>query len=192
MAALLTMPALAEDFEGPWGHGTPDHLPPPAEDVCDGEEGRAKGLCTAYCEAMDCDDPNTVANPAACEAVASKYTDATGRDMPCEIQTCPCAEYPAWAVVQDPPSPLYQENCIEDDPPIEQINYTWIESGTRFSDFGAQTAYLRPETNEFYCGYAVRENGVTDFLVLPITEGQAQACYDDIKAFTDSRGLTCV
>ncbi len=75
---------------------TPDELPPSLETVCDMETGAAFGHCNAYCEAMDCElandsDPNT--NPSAsanaCSKVRTKFQQATGRDVPCEV-TCPC------------------------------------------------------------------------------------------------------
>ena len=38
---------------------TPDGVPPSLETVCDAETGAAYGLCTAYCEAMDCAVPHS-------------------------------------------------------------------------------------------------------------------------------------
>jgi hypothetical protein len=37
---------------------TPDGEPPSVENICDGQEGSAFGLCNSYCEAMDCDSDN--------------------------------------------------------------------------------------------------------------------------------------
>lgn len=51
--------------------------------VCDGESGAAYGLCTAYCESMDCDgDPEASQN--ACDRVSDNFTKITGVDLPCE------------------------------------------------------------------------------------------------------------
>jgi len=80
--------------------GTPDGDPPSVETVCDGEFGRAFGLCSAYCEAMDCDlandgDPNTSPNASntACGNIRDKYMRVTGEDLPCEQSwVCPCAD----------------------------------------------------------------------------------------------------
>jgi hypothetical protein len=69
---------------------TPDEQPPSQETVCDNESGAAYGLCNAYCEAMDCDDPNVRASDAGCEAVRRNFERKTGRPMPC-MMTCPCA-----------------------------------------------------------------------------------------------------
>jgi hypothetical protein len=65
--------------------GTPDGVTPAVETVCDGETGAAYGLCTAYCEAMDCDDPNVEAAPTACAAVRSNFMRKTGRELPCLV-----------------------------------------------------------------------------------------------------------
>ena len=55
--------------------------------VCDGESGRAFGLCNAYCEAMDCDwDPNaSAARSVAAEAPrlrAELYRYLSGPSLP--------------------------------------------------------------------------------------------------------------
>ncbi len=66
---------------------TPDGQTPAVETVCDGESGAAFGLCDAYCEAMDCDNfPE--ASLYACERVRSTFNRLTGRDVPCEPETC--------------------------------------------------------------------------------------------------------
>jgi hypothetical protein len=61
---------------------TPDGVTPAMEDVCDPYTGAAYGLCTSYCEAMDCDD-NPRASQKACTQVAAKFKARTGQAMPC-------------------------------------------------------------------------------------------------------------
>jgi len=68
---------------------TPDGVTPSRETVCDLEQGAAYGLCTAYCEAMDCTDPNQHASDQGCESVRKNYEKKTGRMLPCLVQ-CPC------------------------------------------------------------------------------------------------------
>jgi hypothetical protein len=68
--------------------GTPDGIPPSQETVCDGLAGEAHGLCTAYCEAMDCDSAAPHASEQACELTAMRFAQLTGGVMPC---SCPCA-----------------------------------------------------------------------------------------------------
>jgi len=71
---------------------TPDGETPSEETVCDGESGAAYGLCNAYCEAMDCDSDDAQASETACTKVRDKFTNITGRDLPCEAPPviCPC------------------------------------------------------------------------------------------------------
>jgi hypothetical protein len=66
---------------------TPDGETPAVEDICTkwGMTGQVNGLCKAYCEAMDCDDPNPQASEQACGRVLDKITTALG-DTP--FPTC--------------------------------------------------------------------------------------------------------
>jgi len=58
--------------------------------VCDGERGRAFGLCNAYCEAMDC-DWDLDASEDDCADVKSNYQRLTGEDeLPCEQMSLAC------------------------------------------------------------------------------------------------------
>ncbi len=68
---------------------TPDGQTPSRETVCDNERGAAYGLCNAYCEAMDCTDPNQRASNQGCESVKNNFEKKTGRPLPC-LMTCPC------------------------------------------------------------------------------------------------------
>ena len=80
---------------------TPDLFTPSEETICDGETGAAYGLCNAYCEAMDCESANAQASATACTKVKDKFTNITGRSLPCEGcpapppgTTCPCTSIP--------------------------------------------------------------------------------------------------
>jgi hypothetical protein len=70
---------------------TPDGLTPSRETVCDNEQGAAYGLCTSYCEAKDCGDPNQRASNRGCESVRRNFERKTGRPIPCAVN-CPCAD----------------------------------------------------------------------------------------------------
>lgn len=74
---------------------TADGETPAEEDVCAsaGLEGPLKGLCNAYCEAMDCDSANPYANENACAKVAANFEkhDVDGVGLPCVAQ-CPAIE----------------------------------------------------------------------------------------------------
>lgn len=68
---------------------TPDGMTPAEEEVCDGLEGAAYGLCNAYCEAMDCDGLEPQASEKACFKVLEKFENKTGEPMPpCQISVC--------------------------------------------------------------------------------------------------------
>jgi len=71
--------------------------------VCDGETGRAFGLCNAYCEAMDCDwDLNAPEDD--CADVKSNYQRLTGEDeLPCEQMSQACVTGDTGA---EPPFPF--------------------------------------------------------------------------------------
>ena len=72
------------------------------DDICRdaGLTGKGFGLCTAYCEAMDCDSENPNANDTACTEVQTKFLAETGlSSLPCGDGTgepplpdleCPC------------------------------------------------------------------------------------------------------
>lgn len=82
---LHSMPARAQ---------TPDGETPAVEDVCSvaGLTGALKGLCNAYCEAMDCDSNDPRASARACERVRGNFLEASGdQEPPCVQVSCPCA-----------------------------------------------------------------------------------------------------
>jgi len=78
-------------FAGAAAAKTPDGSPPSQETVCDGQTGAAYGLCTAFCEAMDCDSDDPQASQTACDKVGAKFLTITGQAPPCVV-TCPCVE----------------------------------------------------------------------------------------------------
>ena len=79
----MLLPSLASAL------GTPDGLPPPMEHICDAEKGAAYGLCNAFCQAMDCDSDTPSASENACQKVANKFMNITGRQVPCSEPSCP-------------------------------------------------------------------------------------------------------
>ena len=84
VAGLLatTQPVLAQ---------TSDGITPADEMVCEEAEmgGALKGLCNAYCEAMDCDEDQN-ANINACVSVYGKFLKKSGGiEPPCETSPVP-------------------------------------------------------------------------------------------------------
>jgi hypothetical protein len=90
--ALLT--ALTA-FPAPVAAQTSDGVTPAEETACNGQTGAAYGLCTSFCEAMDCDSTAPAASPTACNKVYDKFLQLTGAAPPC---SCPCSA--GWNDVQ--------------------------------------------------------------------------------------------
>jgi hypothetical protein len=169
--ALVATPALA----------TPPDVPPAGEDVCDGEEGRAKGLCTAYCEAMDCDeDPN--ASATACNKVKNNFTSLTGRaELPCEVVECPCAAYDLWqyAYAED----VFGLGCESNE--VATVGY-WAAGGySNYGYFGAGYG----EGDQLICA-AIDFNSY-QIMSLPVTEEQFDACVAEVELWAASEDLVC-
>jgi hypothetical protein len=62
---------------------TADQTPPAKEDVCSGFSGRAYGMCTAFCEAQDCD--TKAQDTPSCQNLRRGFERATGSStFPCE------------------------------------------------------------------------------------------------------------
>jgi len=87
--AILPL-CLLLTFAGAAAAQTPDGSPPSQETVCDGQTGAAYGLCTAFCEAMDCDSDDPQASQTACDKVGAKFLTITGQAPPCVVPACPC------------------------------------------------------------------------------------------------------
>ncbi len=65
---------------------TPDGEPPSVEDVCDGLEGSAYGLCNTYCEAKDCDSAAEETGYKSCDRLRDNFFALTNEDIfPCEV-----------------------------------------------------------------------------------------------------------
>jgi hypothetical protein len=68
---------------------TPDGETPSVETICDmfsENRGPAFGLCNAYCEAMDCGDPNQAASDRACIRINANFQRHTGLTLPTEVK----------------------------------------------------------------------------------------------------------
>ncbi len=167
--------------------GTPDHLPPALETVCDMEHGAAFGLCNAYCEAMDCElandgDPGTQphASATACSKVRSRFQQITGRDLPCEV-TCPCNEIPGpFHDTVTGVTPIVE--CFTE--PALGIT-DGIVAVTNAPPAGFNFSALTEEGN-WSCGFAGPDG------VLPLTPEQGQACADLLEHAANSQGVSCV
>ena len=140
---------------------TPDGQTPSRETVCDNEEGAAYGLCTAYCEAMDCGDPNQQASEKACEAVARNFERQTGRPIPCGL-TCLCADQLA-LFAQILAGTVVVARCIADDNLLRvrtvQGDIAIIDDGPPITCNvnGQQPGIELTETERLVCRVRIRE-----------------------------------
>lgn len=164
---------------------TPDELPPSLETVCDMETGAAFGHCNAYCEAMDCElandsDPNT--NPSAsanaCSKVRTKFQQATGRDVPCEV-TCPC-NTPAFPMFSGAVSgQVHLDQCLHE-PFLGFIDGAVSGPFSNPAIFAGQFP-----SGQWVCG----QFGPT--IVLPITPAQGQYCLQLVEQASLAQNVVC-
>lgn len=148
---------------------TPDGKPPSEETVCDNESGAAYGLCNAYCEAMDCDDPAKRASDAGCAAVRRNFEKKTGRPIPCEL-TCPCAGL--LQLFADINSGAVQvRRCIADD---NLLTVTTVDGDTAVIDSISPSCSV---------------NGEPPFVEL--TPSELLACRVSLRKAVEAQGITC-
>jgi hypothetical protein len=76
--SLMLCIAIGFLLAAPVSGQTTDGQTPAQETICEtwGFEGKVQGLCNAYCEAMDCDDPFPQASDQACSRVLIKIEDS--------------------------------------------------------------------------------------------------------------------
>jgi hypothetical protein len=161
--ALMTWSPAAAD--------TPDGQTPSEETVCDQERGAAYGLCTAYCEAMDCDSEAPQASATGCSRVRANFERITGRPLPCDI-ACPCGlQLPLFAELGEGTVPV--EGCIADDQVISVVT----ESDT----FAIVNNAVQPA----YCSV----NNEPPFVEL--TPGEVVACRDFLRRAVAAQGVVC-
>ncbi len=151
--------------------GTPDGAPPSGENACNGLKGAAHGLCTAYCEAMDCGSVNAQASQKACDKVGAHFQEITGQRPPCDF--CPCmAAVPGFAESLSQPVTF----CIGN----PNSNIVFLENSTGFWPF----AVLQPP-NPSFCGNVLTASGPE------ITMAQAASCQAILRQTAAAQGVTC-
>lgn len=151
---------------------TPDGKPPSQETVCDNEQGAAYGLCNAYCEAMDCTDPNQHASDQGCESVKRNFEKKTGRPLPCLV-TCPCAGLlDLFAKITA--GAVGVQRCTADD------NLLVIRTT------GGDLAIIDSTGTTANCNV----NGAAPFVTL--TRAELLACRVKLRQAVESRGVVCI
>lgn len=161
-------------FAGAAAAQTPDGNPPSQETVCDGQTGAAYGLCTAFCEAMDCDSDDPQASQTACDKVGGKFLTITGQAPPCVVPAvvCPCVDgVPGF---------------------LAAVNSTIVDCTLNF--FSPGFVVLRTSEGLLPTSEEVTGEGVCGFhdgTLLPITGEQALVCNDLLFARAAAAGVTC-
>ena len=140
---------------------TPDGKTPAVETVCDNEIGAAFGLCNAYCEAIDCTDPDQRASNRGCEELKQHFETLTGRPLPCAM-TCPCAD--VLQLVKDIESGTARvDRCIVDDALIYVVadtgDYAMISDGDpAFCSVNGEPPFVELTSTELLvCRVALRK-----------------------------------
>jgi len=142
---------------------TPDGTPPAEETVCDEYSGKTYGICNAYYQAMDCNNPDTRASKQACDNLKAKMDTLTTPSG--ETGTlCPCF------------GDLTQEGFTQNSTCSNGENVALIFdfSSTNFlmAQAGATSSFMG-------CDF----NGVTQE---PIPSNEAITCVNMITAFCDA------
>jgi hypothetical protein len=150
---------------------TPDGQTPSEETVCDGQIGAAYGLCTAYCEAMDCDSAAPHASATACSRVQGHFEQITGQPLPCEA-TCPCVD--ALPFFRD-----FVDGTAQAAVCLEDSSFTSLV--TAEDDF----ALVAGEAAPFTCSTNVEPP-------LEITAAEAFVCRQLLRAAAAAQNVACV
>ena len=149
---------------------TPDGQTPSEETVCDAQTGAAYGLCTAYCEAMDCDSTAPQASPTACTRVKNNYQRITGQPLPCNVP-CPCLSLPLFSAIVN--GTAIPDRCIVDASTISVL----LPDGTfAFIDSAASPAFCSDNLQSF---------------VNNLTAAEANVCRDVLRRAAMNR-VACV
>lgn len=150
---------------------TPDYETPAEETVCDLEAAPGRGLCVAFCEAMDCDDdPN--ANQTACDRVKGNWQKKTGgTDLPCEI-SCPCNDIPPYAALSSGAVPAVACSAGGPFDEIYLLNSNGFRASVSLSAVG--------------CAFFGPGGGI-----LPLTPEEMNFCYVELEAQAAAQGIPC-
>lgn len=160
---------------------TPDGTPPSQETVCDSQIGAAYGLCTAFCEAMDCDSDDPQASQNACDKVGAKFLTITGQAPPCVLPACPCVGgLPGFIEALNSPSGLTV--CKANTPTSAGDFYAILttgdgrQPGAQITSGGSATACGFFDTGEY---------------LHQMTASEAEACRALVLDKAAAAGLTC-
>jgi hypothetical protein len=175
--------ANAQPPEFPFTNGstldTLDTIAPVGERACAGVRGAARGLCFAYCEALDCDGGSHHGSQIACNRVRAQYQRVTGGPPPCD---CPCVGR-VDNFLEALNGGLGLVDCgVRSIPGVDEFAALQTASTDPALQFvGAEAAYFMDLAA---CGFPAGE------FVL-ITLPQAESCVALVRQRAAAAGLTC-
>jgi len=130
------------------------------DDPCAGESGAGYGLCSAYCVAMNCDDPEMQqASDQACVRVAENYEKIMGKPLVCTVIFSPCwvdADEIVTYVNSWNNPPVVDINCQDyvNDPGIWPNNTGIYGDETGGPNYARVEAYYNQQDGTYNChGY---------------------------------------
>ena len=171
--------------------GTPDGITPNAEEACDGETGKAKGLCVAFCEAQDCDE-----NPSdTCDTLRDNWTSITGEtSFPCEVKTlCPCFSkqmiLEQFGLVGDPAD----EVCEQFSTSFSKLGVRGKVTQVKKVGNGTSRAFNAQDWPEVYESLQICENyeGSIRRKKEPVSDELMDACLGELQAVAAQFSLVC-
>jgi hypothetical protein len=143
-------------------------------DPCGNETGAAYGLCNAYV-AAECQTATPKASDVACSKIAAKFKQITGRDLPSKFVNCPCVGIAGF------------DNVLANFGYCSDEGDRFFVSIEPLSTEPNDVAFANFESN--MCGYSASEPPSSE--ILSITQEQATACVDLLRATAANRGVTC-
>ena len=175
VAALTFFGAgAASAGQTPEQFGTPDDLPPPLENICDLTTGAANGLCTAYCEAMDCDSDDPYASDQACQKVSDNFWRLTGGLPPC-IRMCPC-----WAAADLNSVTADNQNLFLSCDDIVDPAFAIIQNELD-STPGEEGGFFADSTGHSFLGFSGCATRGPPMVIVPTSSVEADNCIAQIE-----------
>lgn len=169
--------------------GMPDGLPPSLETICDqyNDNDKAKGLCTAFCEAQDCDNlmGGDVSTKKSCASLKKNFAEITGQDsFPCEMR-CPC-----WTTTELDgffgDSNLDPVSCIDQSPGETSLVFL-LSSDEEY--FAYATDALQADFNNGNHGCLTWTDGGETSMLMDISASEAKLCVESVVEHCAKIGL---
>jgi hypothetical protein len=159
----------------------------------------ALGVCTTYCEALDCDSDAPRGSARACDQLAERFGAASGgAALPCELPPpsgCPCfttQEVTALVrALQD--SSLYTGlDCVDSTPtkPLAAVTAFRIDGSNCSAESADCSALAVTFTEDNACELNPPAPGES-FVVGGISDAERDACRESILAGARAAGLAC-